>query len=285
VPTTISRRLAAGVALSLGTAVALAAQPVQVMDLLSVAPDDGIVRWAYGSQAPGTSGLPVAGGKDCDGDGFVDYAVAHMLAAPFARTDAGAVDLVFGDGTTFGSIDTALPDPRILRIAGAGNNENAGNEIWIDDVTGDGIGDLLICRQNYSQVAGRIGSGALTIIAGGPELATHAATLQVVDLAAPPPALSVTTLIGAAALDRLCIWTRAGDVTGDGIPDLAIGADQEDGGVGETNRGAVWVVRGGSHLKAAGMSTWPTSVRLRWQATSPRSFRSPAPTSSTSEPP
>ncbi|MEO1087002.1 MAG: integrin alpha, partial [Acidobacteriota bacterium] len=57
----------------------------------------------------------------------------------------------------------------------------------------------------------------------------------------------IFTLIGANALDRLGIWVRTGDVTGDGIADLIVGADQEDLD-GETNRGAAYLVRGGPHL-------------------------------------
>jgi hypothetical protein len=40
---------------------------------------------------------------------------------------------------------------------------------------------------------------------------------------------------------------RTGDVTGDGIADIVVGADQEPGS-GDTHSGAVYVIRGGSHL-------------------------------------
>ncbi len=232
-------------------ATAAGAQPALILDLAGVAPEDGLVRRVYGASGNGAFGVPVAGGFDCDGDGLVDYAVAYMTADAFGRFRAGEVDLVFGDGTTGGIVDTFLDDPGVLRIAGAGERENAGSEIWMDDVTGDGIADLLICRQNHSPSAQRIGAGALTILAGGAPLRGQAKSLETVDLAAPPPGLTLTTFIGAGELDRLGIWARTGDVTGDGIADIVVGADQEDG-PGEDDRGAVYVIRGGPHLAGGG---------------------------------
>ncbi|MEM7356464.1 MAG: integrin alpha [Acidobacteriota bacterium] len=223
------------------------AQPFLTVDLAAVSPDDGELRRIYGSDGQGDFGLPVAGGFDVDGDGFGDYAVGFMTVDSFGRDLSGEVDLVFGDGTLQGTIDTAVADPRILRFAGAGERETAGSEIWMDDVTGDGLGDLLICRQNHTPGAGRAGAGALTIAVGGAALRTQAATLTTVDLLSPPASLTLTTIVGAEATDRFCIWARTGDVTGDGIADIVVGADQEDD-FGESNRGAIYVIRGGAHL-------------------------------------
>ncbi len=222
------------------------------LDLATISPNDGLVRWVYGSSGLGDQGVPVAGGLDCDGDGWADVAVAHFKAGPLARPRAGVVDLVFGDGSTSGFVDTSFVNPGVLRLAGAGSQETAGSEIWIDDVTGDGLGDLLIARQNYTPEATRIGAGAVTILVGGPDLRTHAETLATVDLGAPPAALTLLTVVGAKALDRLGIWVRTGDVSGDGIADIVVGADQEDSS-GEPNRGAVYIIRGGSHLASGGV--------------------------------
>lgn len=226
---------------------ALAAPPTHLLDLADVPRDSRAVWRVWGSRGQGVAGLPVAGGPDVDGDGHPDVAVAFFTADPLDRTNAGEVNLVFGDGRFFGadSVDTGEDPPRVLRIFGAARSETAGNEIWIDDVTGDGLGDLLICRQNYTPFV-RSGVGALTVIAGGPELAILAAEGRILDLANPPPEVTVTTLHGAAVGDRLGIWVRTGDVDGDGQPDVVVGADQEDSLI-EDDRGAVWVVRGGPH--------------------------------------
>ena len=228
--------------------IAAADGPSIATDLADVSADSPHILRIWGSIGSGESGLPVAGGQDVDGDGFGDVAVGAMLADPAAGTDAGVVFLAFGDGSLGPSFDSSVSQADLLRIEGSGPFEMTGSELWIDDVTGDGRGDLLIARQNFrASSPDRPGAGALTILVGGPELRTFAATLATLDLASPPPSLSVFTVIGAAAVDRLGIWMRTGDVSGDGIADIVVAADQEDGG-GDTDRGAVYVIRGGSHL-------------------------------------
>lgn len=219
----------------------------RVVDLAQVSTDSGELLRIYGSSGNGAFGTPVAGGKDCDGDGFADFALASMLSSPEARDRAGSVYLLFGDGRIDGSFDSGTKQPLLLNIVGASRQENAGNEIWMDDVTGDGIADLLIGRQNFSFTSALGGDGALSIIVGGPALKAYAAGGGIVDLRSPAPEISVVTLVGGQRVGRLGIWMRTGDITGDGIADIVVGADQEDH-VGQTHAGAVYVVRGGPHL-------------------------------------
>ncbi|MDJ0869266.1 MAG: hypothetical protein QNK03_24395 [Myxococcota bacterium] len=223
-----------------------------VLDLATLPTEPGVLLRLHGSTGTGAAGVPVAGALDVDGDQKPDVALASLLASPGGRTDAGEVYLLFGDGVVGGSYDTAVADPRILVFQGSAIAETTGSEIWMDDVTDDGLADLLIARQNFDP-GGRPGAGALSIVVGGSALRAHAATLAPFDLAAPPPGVLVTTLVGAAAVDRLGIWMRTGDVTGDGVADLVVAADQEDGqeaGREDDHRGAVYVVRGGPHLAA-----------------------------------
>src|SRR5262245_45951573 len=216
-----------------------AAQAVQVVDLAELSTAQHLLR-VHGSNGDGSRGLPVAGGGDVDGDGFVDYAMASMQATALGRAVAGELYLVFGDGTVSGVLDTATFQAQILKIAGAGPSETAGNVLWMDDVTGDGLADLLIGRQNYTHTPDdpdRTGAGALTILVGSAALRSFAATAAGLsahlDLAAPPPSLTLATFVGAHAFDRLGMWVRTGDVTGDGVADIAVGADQaSDLGVG-----------------------------------------------------
>ena len=225
------------------------AQPTLTLDLAALATDEGTLSRVYGYTGTGRLGVPVAGGFDLDGDGNRDYAVAFFTTAPLGRGNAGEIDLILGEGNLGGVLDTAAESPSFLRIFGAGPQETAGNEIWMDDVTGDGLGDLLIARQNMTPEPSRPGAGALTILVGSPSLRRLARGTNPIDLAAPPPGLTLTTLLGADAVDRFGIWMRTGDVDGDGIADIVVGADQEDlGGMLPDNPGAVYVVRGGSHL-------------------------------------
>jgi len=235
-----------GVAIALGARVAFADPAARTIDL-AAAPDTELLRVLGSVGDGGERGVPVAGGPDVDGDGFGDVAFAEMVASPLGRQGAGLVRLVFGDGTLAGTLDAAAPNERILTILGDGPSEATGAEIWIDDVTGDGLGDLLIGRQNFRADEARPGAGALSIVVGAPALRTLAETGAPLDLRDPPLEIAVATLVGSAATARLGIWMRTGDVDGDGVADVAVGADQESG-PSETHRGAVYLLRGGSTL-------------------------------------
>ncbi|MEM6937368.1 MAG: hypothetical protein AAF552_12990 [Pseudomonadota bacterium] len=224
----------------------LFAQPTNRIDLATTGDDNNVLTRVYGSIGSGKAGLPVAGGGDVDGDGFPDYGFAAFQAPAGALVQAGRVYLVFGDGTVGGSLDTAVVDPAILEIPGTQANEHVGSEIWMDDVTGDGLADLLICRQDFTPVSGRTGAGAITIVVGSAGLKTLAQSGTALNLAAPPPGVNLFTLFGSDVQDRMCMWARTGDITGDNVLDIAVGADQF--GTGAEHIGRVYVIRGGPHL-------------------------------------
>jgi hypothetical protein len=229
------------------------ASGIAKMDLAVTETDAGVLTRIYGSSGDGRRGLPVAGGFDCDGDGHIDTAFASIQASPLERQGAGEVLLVFGDGTIGGTLDTFGFSERVLKIAGAAVLEVTGAEIWMDDVNDDGVGDLLICRQNFSPTQERRGAGALSIIFGSQALREHGESQSYLDLANPPDDVSILTFMGVAAFDRLGIWTRTGDVTGDGIVDIIVGADEANRDEGanlgeEANTGEAYLIRGGAHL-------------------------------------
>ena len=221
-----------------------------IVDIATLDPNlDPLTRVA-GAGGPTTFGFlgtPVAGGHDMDGDGNVDFAVAHMTTTNgFDRLFAGEVQLVFGNGAIGETVDLAIAQARVLRILGDGPFEATGSELWMGDVTGDGLGDLLVHRQGFS-LGTRIGAGALSLVVGGPELSALAASGGVLDLRSPAPGIRVFTLVGGEENARLGMWARTGDVDGDGVDDFVVAADQESL-PGETFRGAAYVVRGGPHL-------------------------------------
>ncbi len=233
----------------------VAGQPHRILDIKALDTGrDELIR-IYGSEGSGVRGVPVAGPGDVDGDGYEDLGVGYMQASPLNRSGAGEVNLVFGNGRIGWSLDTAKDQASLLRIAGDVVSEAAGNEIWIDDVTGDGTADLLVGRQNFSTgPEERIGAGAMSVIVGGPEVRTFASRLEFLDLRDPPQELTIFTIIGRVRGDRFGMWMRTGDVDGDSIKDIVVAADQEEeeGSGRDFNSGAVYVIRGGDHLNTSG---------------------------------
>ena len=251
---TAYRRLTLAVVLVLSllsspTLAEAADNPARLIDIATLTPGPDPLTRVYGP--PGVTtfgffGVPVAGGGDVDGDGHGDLAVAHMTATYQGRFFSGQVLLVFGDGTIGHAFDADDHRDVGLRIAGDGLFEDAGSEIWMGDVTGDGLAELIICRQNFTY-DGRLGAGGVTLVIGSPALREMAEEQEILDLRSPPEDVTLFTLAGAAANDRLGIWARVGDVDGDRVDDLIVAADQASL-PDELNRGEVYVVRGGEHL-------------------------------------
>ena len=121
---------------------------------------------------------------------------------------------------------------------------------------------------------GRPGAGALTILVGGPALRDHAEGGTYLDLGAIPRDRDRHHVLGAASYDRFGIWMRAGDVDGDGIDDIVVGADEVDA----TRRDAE--PRRGRTSSAAALtstpirsSTSPTSGRWTFRTRSQATWR------------
>ena len=226
-----------------------AADATVTIDLLDSANATNAITRVHGADNIGDAGVPVFGGNDVDGDGNPDYGICGFRSSPLGRSNAGGLSVVFGGGALGAPVSTHGFSSNILKIAGAGVNEYCGSEAWMDDVTGDGLGDVLICRQaaDYDDNGtNRNAAGALTILVGGPELRTHAETLAYLDLANIPTNITAISFYGTDTSTRMGIWVRTGDVDGDGTNDLAVGEDQND--FISTHGGAVYVIRGGTHL-------------------------------------
>lgn len=223
--------------------------PARLLDLASPGAAAPSITRIHGSTGTGQYGVPVCGGFDCNGDGWRDVAFSQLVAGPLGRVNCGMVTLVFSDGTFGATIDTVGFTNRILKIIGDADHEITGSEVWMDDLDGDGLGDLLIGRQNFSPIPARAGAGALTIVFGSTNLTASAAALTYLDLRSPPTNVAIVTIVGEQSYDRLGIWMRTGDVDGDGQVDLVLGADEweDEGRPLSENSGAAYVFRGGTH--------------------------------------
>lgn len=136
------------------------------------------------------------------------------------------------------------PAPR-SRIGGSGQADNLSDSnhsqtLAVGDFNGDGIQDLAIGAPDALIIAGgtqRNAAGAVYVIFGRHDLPA------VIDTAAGPDGGVNVTILGAADGDRFGFALAAGDVNGDGVADLIIGAPGADA-PSRSDSGAVYVFLG-----------------------------------------
>jgi Ca2+-binding RTX toxin-like protein len=179
------------------------------------------------------TGVSVASAGDVNGDSISDLIVGGLFAGDGAGESyvvfghaggfASAIDLDSLDGTNGFRLDGAATDDESARVAAAG------------DLNGDGFGDLLIGGVRVD-ADGHADAGASYVVFGSSSIAS------VLDLGA----LDGTNgfrLDGVAAGDQAGMVASAGDVNGDGMSDLIVGAWRASAN-GNSLAGAAYVVFG-----------------------------------------
>jgi hypothetical protein len=177
-----------------------------------------------GESASDYAGYAVSSAGDFDGDGLSDLLIG-AYGDDDGNPDAGAAYIVFG--AVSGALDLSAAD---IKLTGEDSGDYAGYAVSdAGDVDGDGLADVLIGA--YRDEDGGTTSGSAYLILGG---LTASASLSAAD----------AQLVGERNSDYAGYAVAGGgDVDGDGLSDLLIGAYGDDDGGSEA--GAVYVVLGG----------------------------------------
>lgn len=135
-----------------------------------------------------------------------------------------------------------LFDPGAFSVEGGAANDLSGSHTTFIDINGDGLDDLVTAAPN-ADPGGRINAGSVFITFGTRSIITQPVSVASLN------GSNGFAVHGAAAGDHLGSALAAGDMNGDGIQDLAIGAPDAATDTGEVN-----VVFGGTGVWPAGFT-------------------------------
>ena len=180
---------------------------------------DMVADRVFTGQASGDRfGVSVSSAGDVNGDGYADVVVGAS-GNNAGGTDAGRAYVYFGGPSADNVADWIL--------TGVAVSDNFGySATEAGDTNGDGYGDLIVGA--YANDAGGIDAGRAYVFFGGPA----------------PDSAPDLILTGEAPGDRFGVEVApAGDVNGDGRPDVIVGADFNS--VAGTRAGRAYVFYGG----------------------------------------
>lgn len=235
-------------------------------------PDETTMRYDGGA-AGDRAGESVANVGDVNGDGLEDTLVGAPGHDPGGRPGAGAAWLVLGSETG-GNRVLRAGEPGVIRFAGATAADATGTSVAAGgDVNGDGYADMLVgapgpvlggvsVRGTVYVVFGRPDPQSInlnTLGAQGMTIRGPVVNLPLPDLIAPP---TPKTFGSSLATRRLGDFSVDGDVNGDGLDDIVVGAADQDAIVSlldvRLDAGIVYVVFGratGGTIDAASLGS------------------------------
>ncbi len=170
------------------------------------------------------------------------------------RNNAGAAFVLSG-GATFANaaattkvidVASATTPPNVIVFGAAG--QRLGSALAIGDVNAGSSPDLVIGAPETTTpgVTPRAAAGAVHIVFGGANLDPPAGQATRVIDTTTATATQLVTLFGTSAIDHAGAAVSVGDVTGDAVVDLVIGAPDADGlGDARAGSGEAYVFAGG----------------------------------------
>ena len=179
---------------------------------------------------------------DFNADGIDDLLVGAPKAdgPDNARSNAGEAYVIFGFSDIRGTVDMA-EGQQDFTVIGANEGDNLGFVVTSGDVNGDDIDDILVgARFASGPAADRNNVGKVYVILGSPDLSgTVDTALDEQDF----------TVVGGEKDDYLGYALAAGDVNGDDVDDIIVGAPGADGPEGKrVDAGKIYVVFGSPNL-------------------------------------
>jgi hypothetical protein len=246
-PSALSLAIAGALALGLNASAHAQTFPAEI----KLADLDGSNGFVLTGEAAGDqSGISVSAAGDINGDGIDDLIIGAWYASPNGNSDAGRSYVVFGS-------ESGLPHPFDLSsinglngfvIDGEPGDYSGWSVAAAGDINGDGIDDLIIGAR-YADPDGKVDAGRSFVVFGSATGLPNPFDLSTLD------GTNGFVIIGEAAYDHSGISvSSAGDINGDGIDDLIIGAFLANPN-GNSNAGRSYVVFG----SAAG---FPGSIDL-----------------------
>jgi PKD repeat protein len=180
------------------------------------------------------SGYDVSAG-DLNGDNYADI----IIGAPYADSNHGQVYVVYGGSR--GSISATIPlNQADLTVSGAAVDTYLGTSVFAGDLNHDGTDDLLMGAigidpydTEYSGSDSSTEEGSAYVLFGSGSLS------GTIDLGTGNPA--DLTILGASADDWLGRGLGVGDLNGDGVNELLVGAAGLDHDT-LSNTGAAYII-------------------------------------------
>jgi len=214
-----------------------------------------------GIDASDFAGFSVSSAGDVNGDGYDDLIIGAMGGDPNGESFAGESFVVFG-GPGVGASGvlnlSTLNGANGFVINGIKANDRSGECVSsAGDVNGDGYDDMIIGAP-LADPGGRSSAGESYVIFGGPNLgSTGSINLSTLN------GITGFAALGIAAIDYSGrSVSSAGDINGDGIDDLVIGASSARAN-GISNAGQSYVIFGrlGQVWTSLSGGAWTTGSR------------------------